>query len=170
MPILGTARSYHPKFKFAVQIDGISYANFQSCTELASEFAEIQQWEGGSLIPYKTPGRLTFDDVTLARGVTGNTELYNWHRSIGMASTGLGTVNETQAKRNLDIVQFDRLGGELRRWTLWGAWPKRYIAGDWDNDADENVIEQLVIAYDYHELRGGDLVNSAINLARGTLG
>ena len=112
MPILGTARSYHPKFKFVVQIDGIAYGNFQSCTELASEFAEIQQWEGGSLIPYKTPGRLTFDDVTLARGVVGNTELYDWHRSIGVAATGQGTVNEVQAKRNLDIVQLDRLGGD----------------------------------------------------------
>lgn len=155
MPILGTARNYHPKFKFTVQIDGIELGSFQSCTELASEFAQIEQWEGGAIIPYKTPGRLTYDDVTLSRGVTGNTDLYQWHRSVGDAVSGIGLLGEVQIKRNLDIVQMDRVGGELRRWTLWGCWPKRYVAGDWDNDADENVIEQLVLAYDYFSLSAG---------------
>jgi phage tail-like protein len=166
MPILGTARTYHPKFKFYIRIDGIQYASFQSCTELASEFAEIDQWEGGTLIPYKTPGRITYDDVTLARGVTGNTELYEWHRSIGVAASGQGLVPEHQFKRNVEIVQQDRLGSILRTWVLWGAWPKRYVAGDWDNEADENVIEQIVLAFDYYELRGGGIVGAV----RGVLG
>jgi phage tail-like protein len=157
MPILGQARAYHQKHRFQVQIDNIAYGSFQSCTELSSEFAEITQWEGGTNIAHKTAGRQTFDDVTLARGVTGDLALYDWHLQLGDAVDNTG-LNEPQYKRNVEVVQCDSAGGQLRRWRLVGAWPKKYVAGDWDNDADENVIEQLTLAFDYFELVGGPRV------------
>jgi phage tail-like protein len=162
---LGAPRNYHPKWKFTVRIDSISVANFQSCSELASEYGEVQQWEGGSIIPYKTPGRLTYDDITLARGVTGSTELYDWHKAVGGSIEVGGTPAEPAFKRNLDIVQLDRTGVNVRVWRVFGCWPKRFVAGDWDNEADENVIEQLVLAYDYFQLR-----SAPISVARGSLG
>jgi phage tail-like protein len=154
MAIQGNARTYHKKFRFVVEIDLISYAGFQSCSELSSEFAEIAHYEGGVLIPNKAPGRMTFDDITLMRGVTGDSELYDWHRSIASAADSLG-LDGAAFKRNLDIVQLDMAGNMIRRWTVFNAWPKRYVAGDWDNDADENVIEQIVLAYDYFEKVSG---------------
>lgn len=153
MAVLGVPRIYHPKFRFVVEIDGILTGSFQSCSELSSEFAEITQWEGGALIPDKSPGRLTYDDITLSRGVTGNDELYKWHRSLGEAVTNRG-LNAPFFKRNLDIVQLDRTGIRVRTWQVFSAWPKRFVAGDWDNDADENVLEQVVLAFDFYKLKG----------------
>jgi len=153
MPILGAPRQYHPKFRFIVEIDGILNGSFQSCSELASEFGEVAQWEGGTMIPHKSAGRITVDDVTLARGVTGNLELYLWHKSIGDAIANAG-MNEPYYKRNVDVRQLDRAGQTIRRWRLFGAWPKRFVAGDWDNDADENVVEQITLAIDFYELVG----------------
>jgi len=50
------------------------------------------------------------------------------------------------------VVQLDRDGSELRRWTLYNAWPTKFNAGEWDNEADENVIEQVTLTFDYFDI------------------
>ncbi|HVZ32410.1 MAG TPA: phage tail protein [Polyangiaceae bacterium] len=40
----------------------------------------------------------------------------------------------------------------LRRWTLARAWPTKLVAGEWDNESDENVIESVALTYDFFEL------------------
>jgi hypothetical protein len=55
-------------------------------------------------------------------------------------------------KRNLEIVQQDRAGTTLRRRLLSRAWPVKFVAGDWNNGADENVIESVTLSYDFFEL------------------
>jgi hypothetical protein len=120
MPVIGTPRSFHKKFKFVVEIDDVGHAGSQKCSELSVEVANMQYFEGGSPIPSKSPGRLTFANVNY--------------------------------KRNLDIVQQDPDGTTLRRWTLSRAWPVKFVAGDWDNESDENVIESVTLTYDFFEL------------------
>ncbi|MFM2153008.1 MAG: hypothetical protein RL199_1443, partial [Pseudomonadota bacterium] len=36
--------------------------------------------------------------------------------------------------------------------TLFRAWPVKFVAGAWDNESDENVIESLTLTFDYFEL------------------
>lgn len=152
MPVLGTPRSFHKKFKFVVEIDGVASAGFQKASELSVEIANVQYYEGGSLIPNKSPGRLTFADVTLERGATMDKDLFDWFTQVAEASANIG-LKEPLFKRNLDIVQQDRDGSTLRRWSLTGAWPVKFVAGDWDNEADENVIESVTLTYDFFELK-----------------
>jgi phage tail-like protein len=151
MAIIGKPRSFHKKFKWICEIDGIGHAGFQKCSELSVEVANVQYFEGGSLIPNKSPGRLTFADVTLERGATQDRDLFYWFQDVAITSSGLG-LTDVFYKRNLDIVQQDRDGTTLRRWTLSGAWPVKFVAGDWDNESDENVIESVTLTYDFFEL------------------
>jgi phage tail-like protein len=103
------------------------------------------------LIPDKTPGRATFSDVTLERGATLDRDFYDWLVEVVNISANSGLV-DPEYKRNLDIVQQDRDGTTLRRWRIYNAWPMKYIAGDWDNDTDENNIESVTLTYDRFEL------------------
>jgi phage tail-like protein len=151
MPVIGTPRTFHKKFKYIVEIDGIASAGFQKCSELSVEVANVQYSEGGALIPNKSPGRLTFADVTLERGATMDRDLFDWLEEVADASANAG-LNEPEFKRNLDIVQQDRDGSELRRWRLNNAWPVKFVAGEWDNEADENVIESVTLTYDFFTL------------------
>ena len=64
----------------------------------------MQYFEGGSLIPNKSPGRLTFSDVTLERGATQDRDLFDWFQDVAITSSGLG-LTDVNYKRNLDIVQ-----------------------------------------------------------------
>lgn len=151
MPIIGTPRTFHKKFKFLVEVDQLASAGFQKASELSVEVAAIEYHEGGSLIPNKSPGRLKFSDITLERGATKDQDLFDWFSEVAEAAANAGLV-EPLFKRNVDIVQQDRDGTTLRRWSLSGAWPTKFVAGAWDNEADENVIESVTLTYDFFTL------------------
>jgi len=151
MGVTGNPRSYHKKFKFIVEIDEVTWAGFSKCSELSSEVAKVEHYEGGALIPNKSPGKMTFSDVTLERGATQDYDLFRWFTDVVNTASGRGLV-DPNFRRNLDIVQQERDGSTLRRWALSGAWPTKFVAGEWDNSSDENVIESLTLTYDFFEL------------------
>lgn len=156
MAIAGTVKSYYKRAQFLVEIDGVASAAFQSASELSAEVAEVQQWEGGAVIANKSPGRVTMTDLTLERGATADKALFLWFSTVvQLTAAGVGSpafgLPDPLYKRNLDIVQLDRDGIELARWLIAGAWPKKFMAGAWDNTVDENVIESVVLAFDFFE-------------------
>ena len=73
-------------------------------------------------------------------------------RALRRALAEITAGDDVFYKRNLDVVQQDRDGTTLRRWSLSRAWPVKFVAGDWDNEADENVIESVTLTYDFFEL------------------
>jgi len=127
-------------------------------------------FEGGSLIPNKSPGRLTFADVTIERDATKGHDLFDWFQDVARTSSGLGLL-ETGYKRNLDIAQHDRDGTTLGRWSIAQAWSVKFAAGESDNKADENVIESVILTYDYFELvqqRSGEREPESYEISRRT--
>lgn len=158
--IPGDTNNYHHSFRFYLEIDDIRRGRFRSCSELTSAFETIEHFEGGVIIPEKSAGRLSFEDVTLERGVlTADFDLYGWHLQAGdpsksaPAGPGIGAVGvgNNGYKRTVEIVQLDTDGTELVRWRLVNAWVKEYSTGGWDNTTDEVRVERAVLAYDYFE-------------------
>ena len=121
-----------------------------SATRSPGECGSRRSSARGSLIPNKSPGRLTFVDVTLERGATQDRDLFDWFQDAAITSSGLG-LTDVNYKRKLDIVQQDRDGTTLRRWSLSRARPVKFVAGDRDNGSDENVIESVTLTYDFFE-------------------
>ena len=151
MAVTGKPRTFHKKFKFIVECDGIAVAKFTKAGPLEMEVAVVEQYEGGSLIPVKEPGRVKVTNVTLERGVTDDQDLWNWFKQVADLAANSGEISPTY-KKNLDIVQQDRDNTTLKRWRLANAWPTKFKGGDWDNDADENVLESVELAYDYPDV------------------
>ncbi len=152
MAIIGSPRSFHKRFKWVAEVDGLGSSAFAKCSELSVEAAKVEYFEGGALIPNKSPGRLTFSDVTLERGATQDRDLFDWFEDVADAASGRGLVDPFY-KREVDIVQQDRDGTTLRRWSLSRAWPVKFVAGEWDNGSDEVVIESVTLTYDTFDLR-----------------
>ena len=151
MPIIGSPRSHHHRAKFLVEVDDLGHAGFSKASEISAEVAKVEHWESGSSIPNKSPGRLTFADVTLERGATQDRDLFDWFQDVASMSSGLGLAGEGY-KRGVDIIQKDRDGTTLRRWTLSKAWPIKFVAGEWDNESDEVVIESVTLTFDTFDL------------------
>ena len=151
MAVVATPRTFDKKFSFLVVIDGFISAGFSKMSAIEVDIAEIKQYEGGALIPNKSPGRLDFKDITLERGATRiDFDAYAWFLSIANAAANVG-LKEPLFKRHLDLLQLDRDGQIIKRWSLFNAWIKTFTAGDWDNNADENVIEKMVLCYDFFQ-------------------
>lgn len=157
MGVVGTPRIFQKKFAYIVEIEGIAVAAFTRMSSLEAEIGVVQQREGGKLIPDKSPGLVNVTDVTLERGAAnGDSDLYKWWLDVVRMSAGGGTGLPTPFyKRQVDVIQLDRDGSVLRRWILDGAWPMKFVAGDWDNEADENVIESVTLALDTFDLVEG---------------
>ncbi len=151
MTVIGRPRSFHHKAKFVAEVDGLGSASFAKASELSMEIANVQHWEGGRRIAYKAPGRVTFPDLTLERGATQDRDLYDWAVEVVNVAAGIGFVDELY-KRNIDLVQQDLDGHTLRRWSVFRAWPVKFVAGEWDNDSDEVVIESVTLTYDFFQL------------------
>ena len=151
MPILGHPRTFLKKFAFAIEIDGIAQATFSKCSELGAEVGVTEYHEGASALAIKSPGRPKFKDLTLERGATKDRALFDWFKDVVDTATGLG-LPDPQFRRNLSIAALDRDGSYLRRWSIYRAWPKEFVAGDWDATSDDFLIEKVTLTYDYFDL------------------
>jgi phage tail-like protein len=157
--LLGSQRQLFPKHQFLVDVKEDMSQGFEKCSELSFDVAKIDYWEGGSMIPWKVPGRVTFADVTLTRGACTSIEFYEWATQVANASVGLfptrgwGMPTPGYIVPSIRIKQLDRDGKSvLRAWEVHNAWVQKFIAGEWDNSADGVVIESMTLAYDYFEL------------------
>lgn len=143
MPITGNPRIFKKKFTFTVEILGVVHAGFQSCSELSASVAKVQQWEGGTLVADTSPGRITVEEVTLKRGAAlGDSDLYQWWLQVANMIANVGLA-EPAYEREVDIIERNRAGAVLGGWNLQRTWPTQFVAGEWDNNADENVIQTL---------------------------
>ena len=152
--VFGKPRTFHKKFKFLVEVDGFqgeAKARFQKCSEISAEVAKVEYWSGGSLIPDKSPGRVTVSDVTLERGVTANQDLHDWFNEVVDIAANKGLVDPAY-KRSVDLVQQDRDGTTLKRVRLHNAFPTKAVVGDWDNSSDDIVIESVTLTFDFYQI------------------
>ena len=155
MPGLVEARVLHEKFKFLVESPrfGGTAAAFNKCSELEMSVEVVQYREGGRLIPYKVPGLVSFSDVTLERGTSDNQQFFTWVQDVAtVAGGGGGTGAPAPAFReDLSIRQLRRDNAPTRIWDLYGAWPPKFVAGSWDNDANEVTMESLTLTFDFFD-------------------
>lgn len=152
MTVTGTPRNYDKKFLFTFEIDGLDIAWFESISGLEGEIGVIEQHEGGAInTADKSLGKVKFTNLTLMVGATDNRDLYDWWLLCIDAAADTGEVDAAY-KKNCSLVQKDRDGSEKRRWNIFEAFPCKFKAGDWDAKAEENVIQEMGLAYRYFEL------------------
>ena len=143
----GAPRDPYQQFRFVIDVDGCGSARFETGSELACEIGEAVYWEGGSLIPVKLPGRLTFPDIELARGASEDFDLYNWAVATANAASGRSSKDE----RNLTYEQRDIPGDPAEYFAVYGAQMRRWATGGWDNKTDDVRVEQAKMSYSYFE-------------------
>jgi phage tail-like protein len=155
--VIGSQRELFPKHLFLVHVDPAWSAGFQKCSELSYEIAKIEYWEGGSIIPWKVPGRVTVADITLERGASKSKSFYLWCLQVANATItrfptrGRGDKVPGYLKQ-IEIVQMDRDADEnkpVAKYRLHNAWVQKFVAGEWDNTTDEVVIESLTVSFDF---------------------
>jgi phage tail-like protein len=127
-------------YNFLVEIDGLSLAAFQECSGFDSSIDVIEYREGGeNTTPRKLPGMTKYSNIQLKRGLTDNTELYEWHHQA---------IRGQIERKNGSIVLLDRRGEEVARWNFVRAWPAKWDGPDLNAEGNDVAIEMLELAHE----------------------
>jgi phage tail-like protein len=128
-------------FNFEVEIDGIIRAHFQECSGFDSSIEVIEHGEGGrNNTVKKLPGQTKFSNITLKWGLTDDKELYLWHLKWARG--------ESNERKNLSIIVYDRNREEQVRWNVVQAWPAKWDGPDLNAEGNDVAIETLEIAHE----------------------
>ena len=110
----------------------------------SGEIEVIEYREGADKVSSarKLPGRVTYANAILKRGVAGRLELFEWWKS---ARDGV------LDRRNVAIVLLDEARNPVQRWLLRNAWPAKLAYSRLDGLGNEVAIETLELTYEGFE-------------------
>ncbi len=135
---VGQPLRYQQKWAFTVEVEGVVVAGFTKAGPLKQVQSVAEQHEGGSpTVVDVTPTKYKTEKVTLERGASNNSELWDWWAN---QKRGL------QDKRNVSVVGQHPDGTAATRYNLKLCVILEFEAGDFDGKNEtENVVEKLVI-------------------------
>ena len=140
-------RDFDPigNFNFRVEISGVDVAGFSEVSGLEVETEVIEYRLGNDAAGHvrKIPGLHKVSDITLKRGVTGSSALWDWRRTV---------LDGSYDRRDVSIILLDDLREEVMRWNLFEAWPSKYTGPTLKGTGNEVAIETLVIVCERIEL------------------
>ena len=124
-------------FRFRVEIDGIKTASFSEAT-IPDTTTDSVDYREGTDLPYqrKLSGLTKYGNITLKKGITDSTELYEWRKQV--EDTGA-----VKARKSISLVLIDEEGNDKCRWDIIEAWPTKYSSSGFDAKGNAVVIESL---------------------------
>ena len=154
-------------FKFTVQIAGMgaTQVGFQKVSGL-KETTDVVEYREGNMPVHKRklPGLTNYDPITLTRGATNSSYLFDWraltarYNSNGGLGDGVPPAGDIQAenatsgfRRSVTIKLYDK--GEpnnvaVRSWKLHLAWPSELSVSDLNAEGSEVLVETLVLQHE----------------------
>jgi phage tail-like protein len=139
---------------FLVEVDGVEIGRFMEITGLEVEVGVESIEEGGENgYSHKLPGRMSWPNLVLKRGITQNDGLLEWlNKSSGEGFTGQGNkLNRSSAA----ITLMGPGGKRIRAWNFDGAFPIKWRGPSFAADSTDMAVEELEIAH--HGFRAQNL-------------
>jgi phage tail-like protein len=136
-------------YKFDVTISGavnFARASFKSVSGLKADVEVIDYREGGDpLATRKYAGRVTFEPITLSRGVTSDVDAFTAFSKLGDL---LGAVKQSDARLNVTITVRNRDGSVNKTYIVPNAWISSYETSDLDGEGAEVLIETITLQHE----------------------
>ena len=129
---------------FALEVQGVVSAFFSQASGFnnASEVITHQAVDGqGRTVIQKIPGDLTWDDITLNRGITDDSSLWDWRQKVID-----GEVESARADGS--IVMYNARHAEVARFNFRNGWPSSWKGPDVSADDESVAIEEITIAHE----------------------
>ena len=113
--------------RFALDVDGVVSAFFESATGFNNQHEVITHTavdDKGVTVFHKIPGTMTYDDITLSRGITDSLALWEWRQKVID-----GDVEGARA--NGSIIMYNQAMDEMARFNFYGGWPSSWKGPRW---------------------------------------
>ena len=129
---------------FGLEVDGVVIKQIQEVSGLKMEQDVIelkQNTADGKYVIKKLPGRPKAGEITLTRGLTGDTSFEKWAKDSHFGKM-------TAARKGGAIIVYDFEGNALKRYKLENAWPKSLEIGSLKAGDTSVLTEKLVVTYE----------------------
>jgi phage tail-like protein len=124
--------------KFKIEIEGVTVGAFLAVDGIESRTEVIQFANGDDpLADHKRPGRTSYSNILLKRGVTNSDELWKWYKKV--------TEGKIERKSGSIVICGDD-GSEIFRYNFFEGWPCRWKSLVLDAVNSKNLVEELEIA------------------------
>ena len=134
--------SIHTKnFKFRVKWDGRYVAGVSKVSALRRTTEVVEHREGGDpSSSRKSPGRSSYEAITLERGVTHDSEFERWANKVWNYGSGLGAEVSLKDFRKDIVIEFYNEAGQLAlAYKVFRCWASEYQALP-ELDANANAV------------------------------
>lgn len=137
----------YPPFtgRFLFEIEGIRIGAFREVSGLSVEIAVDKIEEGGqNEYVHRVPGRMTWPNLVLKRGVTEDDNLLEWFRT----ASGEGFAEHNTVDRHSATLSMLAADGEvLRAWEFSEAFPVKWKGPEFSADSSSVATEELEIVH-----------------------
>lgn len=136
----------YKNYKFKVIMDGKPVLGVSKVSALKRTTEVVKHREGGeNSTDHKSPGRTSYESVTMERGITHDREFEKWANMVHPYSgdPGMDLVNY---KKDLILEVMNEKGQIAFRYFLFNCWVSEYTSiPDLDANANAVAIESLKI-------------------------
>jgi len=132
---------------FLFEVDGSAIGLFGEITGLEVSVDTVSYAEGGENgFVHRLPGRLTWPNIVLRRGITNSDALFTWVNKTAGPAFESNTDKLTRSTAAITLVGTD--GTRLRSWTIQGAFAVRWSGPRLAVDSGgEGADEELELAH-----------------------
>jgi phage tail-like protein len=126
-------------FRFVVEINGTEVGGFSEVAGLEVR-TEVDEYREGGVNDYvhKIAKETRYPNLTLKRGITDATELWDWHQQI---------VSGDVQRKTLSVVLIDAQRRERWRWIFRDAYPVKWNGTDLNAAGNTVAVESVEFAH-----------------------
>ena len=133
-------------FKFRVKWDNRYVAGVSKISPLKRTIEAIKHREGGDPSTSRlSPGKVSFEPITLERGVSHDVEFEQWANRVWNHGSGLGLeVSLKDFRRNITIEIYNEAGQLALSYNVYRCWVSEFQAvGELDANGNAVLIQSL---------------------------
>lgn len=137
---------YPREGSFLFEVDGVSIGTFSEVQGLEVQVAVTTYAEGGENgFVHRLPGRMTWPNIVLRRGVTDSDALFSWvNKTAGSAFA----ANSNKLSRSTGaITALGSNGSRLRTWELKDVFAVRWSGPTFNVGSDHGLNEEIELAH-----------------------
>lgn len=128
----------YTQFNFVLEIDGLAAAGFTEVSGISMESDVIEYREGSDVTHVrKLPGLSKYGTITLKRGFTASTELWDWRKTV---------IDGRTERKDAAIILLNEAREPAIRWEIRNAFPSKLEGATLNATANEVAIESVELA------------------------
>lgn len=137
---VGDRNDPYAQFNFIIQLAGQDVGGFTEVSGLTAESDAIEYREGSDVATArKLPGLRKYSNITLKRGYTQSTALWDWRKTSEDGQT---------ERRDGTIVLLDEGRNAVIRWIFRNGWVVKYEGASLNSTTNEAAIESIEIVHE----------------------